>query len=59
MCNNIPKGSMYLGGVHKLYLQDEVGGPKMSIFCQRLYQRKCQHRGVGGQKERKSYQRSL
>ena len=22
----------------------------MSIFCQRLYHRKCQHRGVGGQK---------
>ena len=27
-----------------------VGGPKMSIFCQRSYHRKYQRRGVGGQK---------
>ena len=31
----------------------------MSTFCQRLYHRKCQLRGVGGQKEPKSCQRSL
>ena len=28
----------------------QVGGPKMSTFCQRSYHRKCQRRGVGGQK---------
>ena len=31
----------------------------MSIFCQLLYHRKCQLRGVGGQKKPKSCQRSL
>ena len=25
-----------------------VGSPKMLTFCQRLYHKKCQHRGVGG-----------
>ena len=34
-----------------------VGGPKMSTFCLRLYHRKCQRRGVGGQKKLKSCQR--
>ena len=29
----------------------QVGDPKMSTFCQRLYHRKCQRRGVGGQKK--------
>ena len=28
----------------------------MSTFCQRLYHRKCQHRGVGGQEKPKSCQ---
>ena len=43
--------SLPQGGVHKLRLQDEVGRwSKMSTFCQRLYHRKCQRRGVGGQK---------
>ena len=39
-----------IGVVHKLRLQNEVciGGPKMSIFCQPSYHRKCQLRGVGG-----------
>ena len=31
----------------------------MSTFCQRLYHRKCQHRGVGGQEKPKSCQRSV
>ena len=31
----------------------------MSTFCQRLYHRKCQWRGVGGQKKPKSCQHSL
>ena len=39
---------LFLGVVHKLRLQ--VGGPKMSTFCQHLYHRKCQHRWVGGKK---------
>ena len=50
-----------LGVVHKLRLQDEVGKwSKMSTFCQRSYRRKCQCRGVGGQKKKepKSCQRS-
>ena len=46
-----------LGGVYKLHLQDEVGGQKMSPFCQRLYHRKCQHRGLGGLEKLKFYQR--
>ena len=53
---------LLLGVVHKLCLQDkvaQVGGPKMSTFCQRLYHKKCQLRGVGGQKKTKSCQRSL
>ena len=43
-------------------LQDEVrqvGRPKMSTFCQRSYHRKCQRRGLGGQKKPKSCKRSL
>ena len=36
-----------------------VGGPKMSTFCQRSQGRKCQRRGVCGQKRPKSCQRSL
>ena len=36
-----------------------VGGPKMSTFCQRSYHRKCQRRGVGGQKSQNSRQGSL
>ena len=39
------------GGVHKLSLQDEVDGPKMSTFCQRSYHRKFQQRGEGGQSQ--------
>ena len=43
-----------LGGIHKLPLQEKVGRwSKMSTFCQRSYHRKCQRRGVGGQKKAK------
>ena len=39
-----------LGGVHKLRLQDAVGRwSKISNFCHRSYQRKCQCRGVGSE----------
>ena len=31
-----------------------VGSPKKLNFCQRLYDRKCQRKGVGGQKRRKN-----
>ena len=31
--------------IHKLRLQDEVGGPKMSTFCQRLYTMKMSTQG--------------
>ena len=41
------------------YIPSKVGGPEMSTFCQRSYHRKCQRRGVGGQKKPKSCQRSL
>ena len=34
----------------QLSLQDEVGGPKMSTFCQRFCNRKCQRRVVSVQK---------
>ena len=36
-----------------------VSGPKMSTFCQHLYHRKFERRGVGDQKKVKSCQRSL
>ena len=39
-----------LGVVHKPRLQDEVGWSKNIHFCQRSCHRKCQRRGVGGQK---------
>ena len=32
------------------YKTRQVGGPKISIFCQRSYHGKSQHRGIGGQK---------
>ena len=35
-----------------------VDSLKMSTFCQLLCGRKCQWRGVGGQKKPKSYERS-
>jgi len=38
-----------LGGVHKQRLQDEVGRWSKN-FHFLSYHRKCQHRGVGGQK---------
>ena len=34
-------------------------GLKMSTFCQRSYDTKCQRRGIGGQKKPESCQRSL
>ena len=38
---------VWLGGIHKLHLQDEVGRWfKMSTFCQRLYHSKCTPRGL-------------
>ena len=40
-------------------LTREVGGLKISTFCQRSYHRKCQRSGVGGQKKPKTCQRSL
>ena len=36
----------------------EIGGPKMSAFCQRSYHKKCQHREVGGPKMSAFCQRS-
>ena len=40
-----------LGGIHKLRLQEEGGRwSKKKTFCQCLYHKKCQRRGVGGQK---------
>ena len=51
---------LQLGAVHKLRLQDQVGRWSKNVhFCQRLYHRKCQRRGVGGQEKPKSCQRSL
>ena len=42
----------YLGGIHKLRLQEEGGRwSKRLIFCKPLYHRKCKRRGVGGQKK--------
>jgi hypothetical protein len=35
------------GVVHKLRLQEGVGSPKMSTFCQRLIGKKCQRMVVG------------
>ena len=54
---SITKGTEF-GGVHKPRLQDEVG-PKISTFCQRLYHRNYQRRGVGGQEQPTLCQRSL
>ena len=50
-----------LGLVHKLRLQDEVGrwSKKMFTFCQSLYPKICQYRGVGGQNKPLSCQRGL
>jgi hypothetical protein len=49
----IPRVFNCLGAVHKLRLQEEgCMWSKKSTFCQRLYHRKCQRRGVGGQKKR-------
>ena len=39
--------------INYVYKTREVGGPKMSTFCQRSYHRKCQRRGVGGQEKTK------
>ena len=36
-----------------VYKTRQVGGQKMSTFCQRSYHRKCQHRGVGVSKKAK------
>ena len=36
-----------------------IGGPMMSTFCQCSHHRKCQCKGVGGQKKSKSCQLSL
>ena len=52
--------NLQLGGIHKLRLQEEGGRwSKKMTFCQRLYHKKRQRRGVGGQKKPKSCQRSL
>ena len=60
VCNRLGCEIIQLGVVHKLRLQDEVGRwSKKSTFCQRLYHRKCQRMGVGGQKKPKSCQHSL
>ena len=45
---------MQLGGVHNLCLEGEVGRCSKNV-----HHRKCQRKGVGGQKEPKSCQRSL
>ena len=56
----IVKLNVTLGVVQKLRLQDKVGRWFINVhFFQRLYHRKCQHRGVGGQEQPKSCQRSL
>ena len=51
------QGDLGLGVVHKLRLQDQGG--RMSTFCRNLYHRKCQRRGVDGQKKPTSCQHSL
>ena len=44
------ESTLFLGGVHKLRLQEEGGRwSKKSTFCKHLYHRKCKRRGVGGQ----------
>ena len=49
----LPMNSLFfLGGVHKLCLQEEGGRwSKKLTFCKLLYHRKCKQRGVGGQKK--------
>ena len=42
----LDKGSL----TNYVYKTRYVGGPKMCTLCQRSYHRKCQCRGVGGQK---------
>ena len=53
---NVPAFFVFTkGGFHKLRRQEEVGRyPKNLTFCQLLYGRKCQLRGVGGQKKPES-----
>ena len=59
-CTDLNHVLHWLGGVHKLRLQEEGGRwSKKSTFCKPLYHRKCKRRGVGGQKKAKSCKRSL
>ena len=42
----------HIGAIHKLHSQEEGGSwSKESTFCQYSYHRKCQRRGVSGQKK--------
>ena len=50
-----PYGSL----TNYVYKTRQVDGPKMSSFRQHLYHRKCQRKGIGGQKKPKSCLRSL